>query len=315
MFFVPSVISAYEGLWVDRDDKKSRGSVREAIYERAHDDRFPPLIIFHEGNRSNNTGLGEFQLGAFRPGVCIQPIFIQYECDGFNPATVRSGSQTIMVCLRCLCNVGHKQIITYLDPYYPSEEEKKDPILFRDNVRKLYSKVTGVPETLYSYRDYQLIGAGLKNKCKFTEQFSIEYEAIKKVFPYTVEDLIEMIKVYAKIGGRSRGRILLKDFIEYIKTISPLLNEKEIENLFYMLDEEEHGYLEFRQFLFGCASVDYRMEYLDNYIDMLYRTIDGKTNDMFNRLNIKYNKITNYNDFKMYVTSHLDEFKEFINFK
>lgn len=62
MFFVPSVITEYEGLWVNRDDKTSRDSIKETINQRAHDDRFPPLIIFHESNRSNCTGLGEFQV-------------------------------------------------------------------------------------------------------------------------------------------------------------------------------------------------------------------------------------------------------------
>lgn len=62
MLFVPSVITEYEGLWVNRECKESKNSVKEAINHRAHDERFPPLIIFHESNRSNCSGLGEFQV-------------------------------------------------------------------------------------------------------------------------------------------------------------------------------------------------------------------------------------------------------------
>lgn len=35
--------------------------------------------------------------------------------------------------------------MTYLPIYYPSEDEKKDPELYADNVRKFMSKESGIP--------------------------------------------------------------------------------------------------------------------------------------------------------------------------
>lgn len=67
--------------------------------------------------------------------MCIQPVYIQYKWDLFNPCVVRSGNQTVLSTVRVLCNTVNYQHIKYLKSYYPSEEEKKDPILFRDNVR------------------------------------------------------------------------------------------------------------------------------------------------------------------------------------
>ena len=57
--------------------------------------------------------------------------------------------------LRLLCQVVNYCEVTYLDVYVPSEEEKKNPRLYANNVRALMAKEMGVPavESTLEVRD------------------------------------------------------------------------------------------------------------------------------------------------------------------
>lgn len=69
----------------------------------------------------------------------------------------------------------------------------------------------------------------------------------------------ELIKKYSNIGGKKYGRILLDDFKKMIKSNNDnKLNDEEIETLFNLMDENETGYLLFRQYMFLCGILKYK---------------------------------------------------------
>ena len=47
--------------------------------------------------------------------------------------------------------------VTFLDVYAPNEDEKKDPLLFAENVRILMARSLNVSVTNHSYADVQLL--------------------------------------------------------------------------------------------------------------------------------------------------------------
>lgn len=181
-----------------------------------------------------------------------------------------------------------------------------------------------MPKTNYGYKDYQLIGVGLKYKCKNTEQFAVEYDAIKEIFPFTMDDMTEMIKNYSNIGGKKYGRILLEDFKKMIRSINEnVLNDDEIEILFNLMDENETGYLMFRQYIFlngilKFKESDEKMKkyYCEIIFKMINKTCEwneDEAKDFLKRVNINdecdFKSETSFTD---YLNNNINRFNDII---
>ena len=67
-------------IFVHRDDPDSRHKTAEAIMVRTKCEGARPLLIFPEGTCTNGTCLIMFKVGAFRPGVPVQPVVMQVGC-------------------------------------------------------------------------------------------------------------------------------------------------------------------------------------------------------------------------------------------
>ncbi|XP_066361602.1 lysophospholipid acyltransferase LPEAT1-like isoform X2 [Miscanthus floridulus] len=127
-------------IFVQRESKTSdfkgvSGAVTERI-QRAHQQQNAPMmLLFPEGTTTNGDYLLPFKTGAFLAKAPIKPVILRYPYKRFNPAwESMSGARHVFLLLSQFVNYLE---VVHLPVYYPSEQEKDDPKLYANNVRKL----------------------------------------------------------------------------------------------------------------------------------------------------------------------------------
>ena len=110
----------------------------------------------------NNNFCPFFSIGAFSPGVSVQPVLIKY------PGTERIDAVTwtfnqnysyILSVWYLLANPINRVIVEFLPIYSPNEEEKQSPELYAKNVQKIMAEALDIPAMDISY------GAQYKKYC------------------------------------------------------------------------------------------------------------------------------------------------------
>ena len=91
------------------------------------------LLIFPEGTTTNGTCLIRFRTGAFVAGVPVQPVVVRLPFRHFSP-TYESIYTWVFV-LRMLSQFHNRLDAEFLPAYVPSDEERRDPHVYADNVR------------------------------------------------------------------------------------------------------------------------------------------------------------------------------------
>ena len=107
-----------------------------------------------QGTCTNRQCLITFRLGAFHPCVPVQPVIIRYDNAIDTITWTWEGIGAVWSIVYSLCQLYTNCSIEYLDPYIPSEEEKKNPIMFANNVRAVMADRLGVQTTDCNYYDY-----------------------------------------------------------------------------------------------------------------------------------------------------------------
>ncbi|XP_012845757.1 PREDICTED: lysophospholipid acyltransferase LPEAT1-like isoform X2 [Erythranthe guttata] len=129
-------------VYVQRELKASNfkgvsGVVNDRIRE-AHQSPFAPkMMLFPEGTTTNGDYLLPFKTGAFLAKAPVLPVILRYPYHRFSPAWDSiSGVRHVVLLLSQFVN--HIEV-TRLPVYHPSEQEREDPKLYAENVRKLMS--------------------------------------------------------------------------------------------------------------------------------------------------------------------------------
>ncbi|XP_015693110.2 lysophospholipid acyltransferase LPEAT1-like isoform X2 [Oryza brachyantha] len=127
-------------IFVQRESKTSdfkgvSGAVTERI-QRAHRQKNSPMmLLFPEGTTTNGDYLLPFKTGAFLAKAPVKPVILRYPYKRFSPAwDSMSGARHVFL---LLCQFVNYLEVVHLPVYYPSEQEKEDPRLYANNVRKL----------------------------------------------------------------------------------------------------------------------------------------------------------------------------------
>jgi lysophosphatidylcholine acyltransferase/lyso-PAF acetyltransferase len=81
----------------------------------------------------------------------VKPVVVSYPAKNFSPTWESIGGLTHI--FRVLTQIQNHVEVTWLPVYYPSEEEKKDPKLYANNVRKVLSKALQIPMVESSFAD------------------------------------------------------------------------------------------------------------------------------------------------------------------
>jgi lysophosphatidylcholine acyltransferase / lyso-PAF acetyltransferase len=167
--FFGNLLNLAQSIMVNRENQASRAETVKKINERLNSPLpWPRLGIFVEGTCSNRKALLEFKPGAFIPGLPVQPVCFKYPNRIDSISWCWKGPSFWWLLWLTLSQFHNRFEIHFLPTYHPNEEEKKNPILFANNVRAVMAKYLDVPVTDYSFEDFLLMS-------KF-EKINIPYE-------------------------------------------------------------------------------------------------------------------------------------------
>ncbi|CAI9116689.1 OLC1v1017904C2 [Oldenlandia corymbosa var. corymbosa] len=127
-------------VYVQRESKSSdfkgvSGIVNDRIKEAHQDKSAPMMMLFPEGTTTNGDFLLPFKTGAFLAKAPVLPVILRYPYQRFSPAWDSiSGARHVFF---LLCQFVNYMEVIKLPVYYPSQQEKDDPKLYAENVRRL----------------------------------------------------------------------------------------------------------------------------------------------------------------------------------
>ncbi|KAJ8621070.1 hypothetical protein MRB53_029599 [Persea americana] len=117
------------------DFKGVSGVVIERVQAAHHNKLAPVMMLFPEGTTTNGDFLLPFKTGAFLAKAPVLPVILRYPYQRFSPAWDSISGVRHVILLLCQF-VNHIEVIR-LPVYHPSQQEKDDPKLYANNVRKL----------------------------------------------------------------------------------------------------------------------------------------------------------------------------------
>ncbi|KAL8230860.1 hypothetical protein R6Q57_000638 [Mikania cordata] len=130
-------------IYVQRESKSSdfkgvSGVVNDRINESIQDKSAPMVMLFPEGTTTNGDYILPFKTGAFLSKAPVLPVILKYPYRRFSPAwdTISGRRHVILL----LCQFVNNITVMRLPLYYPSQEEKENPKLYAENVRRLMAR-------------------------------------------------------------------------------------------------------------------------------------------------------------------------------
>ncbi|XP_067931379.1 lysophospholipid acyltransferase LPCAT4-like [Watersipora subatra] len=151
---IGAIFRACQSIFLDRNDPQSRIKTADAIRRRAESKgAWPQVLIYPEGMIGNQTCILPFRLGAFQPGVPIQPVTVKYPNRLDVTTWLDSGPSLLAMISLWMCTPVTRMEVEFHPVYSPSDEEKTNPELFAQNVRSLMTQYLNIPTTELSYRD------------------------------------------------------------------------------------------------------------------------------------------------------------------
>ncbi|XP_071381588.1 lysophosphatidylcholine acyltransferase 1-like [Centroberyx affinis] len=247
-----TLIKYIRPVFVSRSDQDSRKKTVEEIKRRAHSGgEWPQIMIFPEGTCTNRSCLITFKPGAFIPAVPVQPVVIRYPNKMDTITWTWQGPGAFEILWLTLCQLHNEFEIEYLPIYTPSEEEKKNPALFANNVRRLMAKALGVPITDYSFEDCQLAMAEGQLRLP-VDTCLLEFAKLVRRLGLKPRNTEKVLQEYGNRARKLEGEKLdLDDFAQYLDVpVSDLLRD-----MFALFDEHEDNSMDIREYVIALSVV------------------------------------------------------------
>ncbi|KAH9509533.1 Lysophosphatidylcholine acyltransferase 2 [Bulinus truncatus] len=241
---------------VKREDPNSRINTIKEIQRRAQSGgQWPQIIIFPEGTCTNRTCLISFKQGAFYPGVPVQPVCVRYPNRLDTVTWTWEGPGAFTQLWLTLCQFYTRIEIEYLPVYSPSEEEKKDPKLFANNVREVMARCLQCPITDHTYDDCRLMNEAEKMKLPPNAAI-VEFEKLHTKLGVTYEELQDYLKRFSAIKGSKKekeklAQITYDEFSQYL--ILP--KSDALWEVFNLYDRDGSGTIDFREYVIGLSLI------------------------------------------------------------
>ncbi|XP_059524003.1 lysophosphatidylcholine acyltransferase 2 isoform X2 [Myotis daubentonii] len=243
------LLRALQPVLVSRVDPDSRkNTINEIIRRATSGGEWPQILVFPEGTCTNRSCLITFKPGAFIPAVPVQPILLRYPNKLDTVTWTWQGHTFFQLCVLTFCQPYTRVEVEFMPVQAPSDEEKRDPVLFAGRVRNLMAEALEIPVTDHTYEDCRLMisagqltlpmEAGLVEFTKISRKLKLDWDGIRK-----------HLDEYAAIASSSKGgRIGIEEFAEYLKLpVSDVLRQ-----LFALFDRlfdlDEDGYISEEEF-------------------------------------------------------------------
>ncbi|XP_054426321.1 lysophosphatidylcholine acyltransferase 2 [Pteronotus mesoamericanus] len=244
------LLRALQPVLVSRVDPDSRkNTINEIIRRATSGGEWPQILVFPEGTCTNRSCLITFKPGAFIPGVPVQPVLLRYPNELDTVTWTWQGYTFFQLCVLTFCQPFTKVEVEFLPVQAPSDEEKRDPVLFAGRVRNLMAQALGIPMTEHTYEDCRLmISAGQLTLPM--ETGLVEFTKISRKLKLNWDSVRKHLDEYAAIASSSKGgRIGIEEFAEYLKLpVSDVLRQ-----LFALFDRNHDGSIDFREYVIGLA--------------------------------------------------------------
>ncbi|XP_040570240.1 lysophosphatidylcholine acyltransferase 1 [Lepeophtheirus salmonis] len=156
---ISSIQLFFQTIFVDRRKSDSRKETMEMIRKRSldPDNDYTQLFLCPEGTNTNRKVLIRFKVGAFAPGVPVQPVLIRYpgydRIDAITWTYNQSHSYAYSVWL-LLARPINRVEVEFLPVYHPSQDEKDSAELYAKNVQKIMANKLGIRATDITYSKY-----------------------------------------------------------------------------------------------------------------------------------------------------------------
>ncbi|XP_051520534.1 lysophosphatidylcholine acyltransferase 1-like [Myxocyprinus asiaticus] len=265
-----TLIKFIRPVFVSRLDHDSRRKTVEEIRRRACSaGEWPQIMIFPEGTCTNRSCLIAFKPGAFIPGVPVQPVLLRYPNEMDTVSWTWQGPGAFKILWLTLCQLHNFVEIEYLPTYTPSEEEKRDPALFANNVRRIMAEALGLPIIDYSFEDCQLAMAKgplrlPRHTCLL--EFARLVRRLGLKMGVTDEVLHQEASRARKMGGT---RLDVEGFALYIN--QPLTEA--VQDIFLLF--EKHGEMDVREYVIALSVVCRPFRYLET-IKLAFRMFEAQ---------------------------------------
>ncbi|KAG8511055.1 Lysophosphatidylcholine acyltransferase 2B [Galemys pyrenaicus] len=247
---VGRILLSLQPVLVNRDDPNSRKTTREEILNRVTSRRkWPQLLIFPEGVCTNRSCLVTFKLGAFSPGVPVQPVLLRYPNSVDTVTWTWQGFSGFQACILTLSQPFTRVEVEFMPVYVPSDQEKKNPVFFANAVRIQMANALGIPVTEHTYEDCRLmISAG--NLQLPMEAGLVEFTKLSQKLKLDWDNIHKHLDEYAAIAAASKGGVIgIKEFASNLK----LPVSQPLKQLFDLFDRNKDGYIDFREYVIGLT--------------------------------------------------------------
>ncbi|XP_076610993.1 lysophosphatidylcholine acyltransferase 1 [Chaetodon auriga] len=247
-----TLINYLRPVFVFRSDRDSRRKTVEEIKRRAQSGgEWPQIMIFPEGTCTNRSGLISFKAGAFIPGLPVQPLVLRYPNELDTVTWTWQGPGALKILWLTLCQPHNRMEIEYLPIYTPSDEEKENPALFANNVRKLMAKALELPLTDLSFDDCEIsLSQGPLGIYDYSSllEFNLLVCRLGLRSATTEEVLEEQARRARKLQGE---RLALEDFAQFLNLpVTDALTQ--VHSLF-----DQHGdrHIDIRHYVIALSTI------------------------------------------------------------
>ncbi|XP_070777716.1 lysophosphatidylcholine acyltransferase 1 [Enoplosus armatus] len=245
-----TLISYIRPVFVFRSDQDSRRKTVEEIKRRARSGgEWPQIMIFPEGTCTNRSGLILFKAGAFIPGLPVQPVVLRYPNKLDTVTWTWQGPGAFKILWLTLCQPHNPMEIEYLPIYTPSDEEKENPALFANNVRKLMAKALELPLTDLSFDDREIsLSQGPLRIYDYSSLLEFNLLVCRLGLRAGTKVLEEQAKRARKLQG---DRLGLEDFAQFLNLpVADALTQ--VHSLF---DQHGDGQIDVRHYVIALSTV------------------------------------------------------------
>ncbi|XP_034249443.1 lysophosphatidylcholine acyltransferase isoform X2 [Thrips palmi] len=248
------LINYTQPVYVWREDPLSRQkSIKEIVQRATSAADWPQVLIFPEGTCTNRSCLITFKHGAFYPGVPVQPVCIRYPNKLDTVTWTWEGPGALKLLWMTLTQPHSSCEIEFLPVYRPSEEEKKNPKLYAQNVRRIMARALDVPVSDYTYNDCRLLSR------------------VKQMRLARTANLLEVHKLRAKLGlneSCAEERLLTErphgpnaldwsavTLVQFADCLCVDAKDPATLHLFQLYEKDGAGVVDLREYLLGVLAV------------------------------------------------------------
>lgn len=249
------VLRLTRGLLVDRTLATSRTDTLNAVRNRAttimKDPRWPQILIFPEGTTTNGRAVCTFKVGAFAPGLPVQPIAVRYRWRFFDPCWSVDGPGMVGSMLRMFAQFNNTMEVTFLPVYNPSEAEIADPKLYARNVRDTIARELGLPGSSHSVEDALLLVQALKLRIP-VDRFNTDMKTMHDLLNLDFDGARALLTRFG--AAHQYGSVNFEAFCKFLK----LPPSDEIQALFDAFDPNNNGVIDLRGLVLGLSALNER---------------------------------------------------------